>query len=94
MDESNNNNIVDVTELSQAFELQEGDTLLLIRDDGSGAKKCYRIEGKQFQGKSAYEVAKELGYEGTQEDWNAQTAKVANFDVDFDPETGCLVITK
>lgn len=94
MDESNNNNIVDVTELAQAFELQEGDTLLLIRDDGSGAKKCYRIEGKHFRGKSAYEVAKELGYEGTEEDWNAQTAKVANFDVDFDPETGCLVITK
>lgn len=94
MDESNNNNIVDVTELSQAFELQEGDTLLLIRDDGSGAKKCYRIDGKQFQGKSAYEVAKELGYEGTEEDWNAQAAKVANFDVDFDPLTGSIVITK
>lgn len=85
---------VDVTELSQAFELQEGDTLLLIRSDSSGAKKCYRIEGKQFQGKSAYEVAKELGYEGTQEDWNAQTTKVANFDVDFDPITGSIVITK
>lgn len=94
MDESNNNNIVDVTELAQAVELQEGDTLLLIRSDSSGAKKCYRIEGKQFRGKSAYEVAKELGYEGTEEDWNAQTTKVANFDIDFDPETGCLVITK
>lgn len=90
----NTTDIVDVTELSQTFELQEGDTLLLIRDDGSGAKKCFRIEGKQFQGKSAYEVAKELGYEGTQEDWNAQTAKVANFDVDFDPMTGSIVITK
>lgn len=94
MDESNNNNIVDVTELAQAVELQEGDTLLLIRSDSSGAKKCYRIEGKQFRGKSAYEVAKELGYEGTEEDWNAQTTKVANFDIDFDPETGCLIITK
>lgn len=90
----NTTDIVDVTELAQAFELQEGDTLLLIRDDGSGAKKCFRIEGKQFQGKSAYEVAKELGYEGTEEDWKAQTTKVANFDIDFDPETGCLVITK
>lgn len=90
----NTTDIVDVTELSQAFELQEGDTLLLIRSDSSGAKKCYRIEGKQFQGKSAYEVAKELGYEGTQEDWNAQTTKVANFDVDFDPITGSIVITK
>lgn len=90
----NTNNIVDVTELSQAYELQEGDTLLLIRDDGSGAKKCFRIEGKQFQGKSAYEVAKELGYEGTEEDWKAQTTKVANFDVDFDPLTGCIVIKK
>lgn len=90
----NTTDIVDVTELSQTLELQEGDTLLLIRDDGSGAKKCYRIEGKQFQGKSAYEVAKELGYEGTEEDWNAQTTKVANFDVDFEPETGSIVITK
>lgn len=90
----NTTDIVDVTELSQTFELQEGDTLLLIRDDGSGAKKCYRIEGKQFQGKSAYEVAKELGYEGSEEEWNAQTAKVANFDVDFEPETGSIVITK
>lgn len=90
----NTTDIVDVTELSQTFELQEGDTLLLIRSDSSGAKKCYRIEGKQFRGKSAYEVAKELGYEGTEEDWNAQTAKVANFDVDFDPITGSIVITK
>lgn len=90
----NTTDIVDVTELSQTFELQEGDTLLLIRDDGSGAKKCFRIEGKQFQGKSAYEVAKELGYEGTEEDWNAQTTKVANFDVDFEPETGSIVIKK
>ena len=90
----NTTDIVDVTELSQTFELQEGDTLLLIRSDSSGAKKCYRIEGKQFRGKSAYEVAKELGYEGSEEDWNAQTAKVANFDVDFDPMTGSIVITK
>lgn len=90
----NTTDIVDVTELSQTFELQEGDTLLLIRSDSSGAKKCYRIEGKQFRGKSAYEVAKELGYEGTEEDWNAQTAKVANFDVDFDLITGSIVITK
>nr|DAH65517.1 MAG TPA: Small, acid-soluble spore protein [Caudoviricetes sp.] len=90
----NTTDIVDVTELSQTFELQEGDTLLLIRSDSSGAKKCYRIEGKQFRGKSAYEVAKELGYEGTEEEWNAQTAKVANFDVDFDPLTGSIVITK
>lgn len=90
----NTTDIVDVTELSQTFELQEGDTLLLIRSDSSGAKKCYRIEGKQFRGKSAYEVAKELGYEGSEEDWNAQTAKVANFDVDFDPITGSIVITK
>ena len=90
----NTTDIVDVTELSQTFELQEGDTLLLIRSDSSGAKKCYRIEGKQFRGKSAYEVAKELGYEGSEEEWNAQTAKVANFDVDFEPETGSIVITK
>lgn len=88
------NNIVDVTELAQTLEIQESDTLLLIREDAAGTKKCYRIKGKQFRGKSAYEVAQEAGYKGTEADWQEQTTKVANFDVDFDPETGSIVITK
>lgn len=85
---------INVLALTKVAELRDGDTLLLIRDDGQGGKTCYRIEGKTFRGKSAYEVAKENGYEGTEEDWNMQTMKVADFDVDFDPTDGCLVINK
>ncbi len=86
--------MINVVALTEAAELKDGDTLLLIRDDGKGGKTCFRIEGQSFRGKSAYEVAKENGYEGTEEDWNSQTKKVADFDVSFDPMDGCLVITK
>lgn len=88
------NNMINVVALTEAAELKDGDTLLLIRDDGQGGKTCYRIEGRQFRGKSAYEVAKEQGYEGTEEDWKEQAVKVADFDIRFDPTDGCLVITK
>ena len=47
-----------------------------------------------FHGKSAYEVAKEQVYEGTEEEWNEQAVKVANFDVSFDSEDGSIVIRK
>lgn len=86
--------MINVLALTEVADLKEGDTLLLIRDDGNGNKTCYRIEGRSFRGKSAYEVAKENGYTGTESDWAAQAAKVANFDIDFDPETGSIVITK
>lgn len=88
------NNKINVVALTEAAELKDGDTLLLIRDDGKGGKTCFRIEGRSFRGKSAYGVAKENGYEGTEEDWKNQTKKVADFDVSFDPMDGCLVITK
>lgn len=88
------NNMINVVALTEAAELKDGDTLLLIRDDGQGGKTCYRIEGRSFHGKSAYEVAKEQGYEGTEEEWNEQAAKVANFDVSFDSEDGSIVIRK
>lgn len=88
------NNMINVVALTEAAELKDGDTLLLIRDDGQGGKTCYRIEGRSFHGKSAYEVAKEQGYEGTEEEWNEQAVKVANFDVSFDPEDGSIVIRK
>ena len=87
-------NTVNVVALTEAADLKDGDTLLLIRDDGQGNKPCYRIEGRSFRGKSAYEVAKENGYTGTESDWAEQAAKVANFDVDFDPSDGSLVFTK
>lgn len=85
---------INVVTLAEAADLKDGDTLLLIRDNGDGYKTCYRIEGRSFRGKSAYEVAKENGYTGTESDWAAQATKVANFDIDFDPETGSIVITK
>lgn len=91
---ANETKMINVLALTEAADLKEGDTLLLIRDDGDGYKTCYRIEGRSFRGKSAYDVAKENGYTGTESDWAEQAAKVANFDIDFDPETGCIVITK
>lgn len=86
--------MINVVALTEAAELKDGDTLLLIRDDGQGGKTCFRIEGRSFNGKSAYEVAKEQGYEGTEEEWKEQTVKVANFDVSFDSEDGSIVIRK
>lgn len=88
------NNMINVVALTEAAELKDGDTLLLIRDDGQGGKTCYRIEGRSFRGKSAYEVAKEQGYEGTEEEWSEQAVRVANFDVSFDSEDGSIVIRK
>lgn len=88
------NNMINVVALTEAVELKDGDTLLLIRDDGQGGKTCFRIEGRSFRGKSAYEVAKEQGYDGTEEEWKEQTVKVANFDVSFDSEDGSIAIRK
>lgn len=87
-------NTVNVVALTEAADLKDGDTLLLIRDDGHGNKTCYRIEGRSFRGKSAYEVAKENGYTGTESDWAEQATKVANFDVRFDPSSKSLIIKK
>lgn len=86
--------MINVVALTEAVELKDGDTLLLIRDDGQGGKTCFRIEGRSFRGKSAYEVAKEQGYDGTEEEWKEQTVKVANFDVSFDSEDGSIAIRK
>lgn len=94
MADNTTTNTINVLNLTETIDLKDGDTLLLIRDDGQGGKTCYRIEGRTFRGKSAYEVAKENGYTGTEADWAAQATKVANFDVDFDPEDGSIVITK
>lgn len=82
---------INVNDLTAVDKLQDSDTLLLIRGEGA-AKKCYRIAGSDFQGKSAYEVAKEAGYEGTYEEWAAQIKSVSDFNVSFDPSTGCLSI--
>lgn len=82
---------INVNDLTAVDKLQDSDTLLLIRGEGA-AKKCYRIAGSDFQGKSAFEVAKEAGYTGTEEDFKAQIKSVSDFNVSFDPATGCLTI--
>lgn len=93
MADNNNSNIdmVNVTDLQEAGGLQDRDTLLLIRDTGTG-KQCYRIAGANFNGKTAYEVAQEMGYTGSYSDWQEQISKASSLNVDFDPEDGCLVI--
>ena len=63
--------IVEVTGLPKIEALTDEDTLLLIRQEGD-IQKCYQIKGKQFSGKSAYEVAKEQGFSGTYEEWQAE----------------------
>lgn len=84
-------NIINVTDLAQAGGLQDGDTLLLIRNTQTG-QQCYRIAGSDFRGKTAYEVAQEMGFTGSYADWQAQISKVSALDVDFDPDDGSIVI--
>lgn len=84
---ADNSNIVNVTDLQQAQALQDGDTLLLIRKTDTG-QVCYRIAGSDFSGKTAYEVAKDMGFAGSYANWQEQVKKVSSFDVDFDPTTG------
>ena len=86
-----NNNVVNVTDLEQAGALQDGDTLLLIRKTDTG-QACYRIAGSDFRGKTAYEVAQEMGFAGSYADWQAQLSKVSSFGVDFDPDEGTINI--
>lgn len=71
---------VNVTELPKAEALTNDDTLLLIRQTDEG-QECYQIKGKQFNGKSAYDMAVEQGFTGTYEQWQAElkkTTEIAN----------------
>ena len=87
-------NTVIVTSLEKIEEMQSGDTLLLIRTADDGTQKCYRIEGSDFHGKDAYTIAVENGYTGTEEEFEAQCRKVADFGVEFNPDEGTIVITQ
>lgn len=87
-------NTVIVTSLEKIAEMQSGDTLLLIRTADDGTQKCYRINGSDFHGKDAYTVAVENGYTGTEEEFEAQCLKVADFSVTFNPEEGTIEITQ
>ena len=68
--------IVDVTKLQKAEGVKDGDTLLLIRQQGDGTSKCMRTDGAQFKGTDAYDVAKANGFSGTREEWAQQGARV------------------
>lgn len=68
--------IVDVTKLQKAEGVKDGDTLLLIRQQGDGTSICMRTDGAQFKGTDAYDVAKANGFSGTREEWAQQVAKI------------------
>lgn len=68
--------IVDVTKLQKAEGVKDGDTLLLIRQQGDGTIICMRTDGAQFKGTDAYDVAKANGFSGTREEWAQQVARV------------------
>ena len=68
--------IVDVTKLDKAEGVKDGDTLLLIRQQGDGTSICMRTDGAQFKGTDAYDVAKANGFSGTREEWAQQVARI------------------
>lgn len=68
--------IVDVTKLQKAEGVKDGDTLLLIRQQGDGTSICMRTDGAQFKGTDAYDVAKANGFSGTREEWTQEVARV------------------
>lgn len=68
--------VIDVTKLDKAEGVKDGDTLLLIRQQGDGTSICMRTDGAQFKGADAYDVAKANGFSGTREEWAQQVARV------------------
>ena len=83
---------INVLSLPKADKVFKGDTLLLIRPKEDGTQECYRVEGADFRGEDAYDVAKAGGYTGTRDEWVAQIQKVSMVDIDFDSERGAIVI--
>ncbi|WP_337807216.1 collagen-like protein [Prevotella sp.] len=76
--------IVDVTKLQKAEGVKDGDTLLLIRQQGDGTSICMRTDGAQFKGTDAYDVAKANGFSGTREEWAQQVARVSEVSAAID----------
>lgn len=68
--------IVDVTKLQKAEGVKDGDTLLLIRQQGDGTSICMRTDGAQFKGTDAYDVAKANGFSGTREECTQEVARI------------------
>lgn len=83
---------IDVLALPKADKVLAGDTLLLIRPKEDGSQECYRVEGADFRGEDAYDVAKAGGYTGTRDEWVAQIQRVSMVDIGFDEEKGAIVI--
>ena len=75
---------VDVTKLQKAEGVKDGDTLLLIRQQGDGTSICMRTDGAQFKGTDAYDVAKANGFSGTREEWAQQVARVSEVSAAID----------
>ena len=68
--------VIDVTKLDKAEGVKDGDTLLLIRQQGDGTIICMRTDGAQFKGTDAYDVAKAQGFSGTREEWAQGVARI------------------
>lgn len=85
-------NIADITTLPKAASVKDTDSLLLVRYNEDGSQTLFRVEGRDFIGRDAYEVAKEQGYQGTREEWEAQIARISGADISLDAATGELVI--
>lgn len=86
-------NTIDVTALDAVEAVESGDTLLLIRDGGDGAKEPYRVEASQFRGEDAYAVAKRQGFAGTYDEWTAHVDAVRTAGISWDAATGEIVIS-
>lgn len=84
---------IDVLSLPTTDKVQTGDTLLLIRPKADGTQECYRVEGKDFRGEDAYDVAKAGGYAGTRGEWEEQIRRVSKCDIGFESDNGELVIS-
>ena len=83
---------IDVLALPKTDKVLAGDTLLLIRPKEDGSQECYRVEGADFRGEDAYDVAKAGGYTGTREEWEEQIRRASTVDIGFDEEKGAIVI--
>ena len=85
---------IDVLVLPRAENVQDGDTLLLVRQNADGTQACYRVDGMTFHGEDTYDIAKAGGYTGTREEWEEQIRRASNVDVTFDAKIGEIVISQ
>lgn len=63
----------------EGYQMNDTDTLLLIRQNEDGSQTCYSVKGRDFHGEDAYEIAVErYDFKGTREEWDAAIAKIIN----------------